>query len=72
MQLRHAVAAALLTVAMGLPAAPATANGGDAGVFAPQAHPYGSSYGEWAAKWWQWVLTQPTPTNPLLDATGEN
>jgi hypothetical protein len=39
-------------------------------VFSPNAQPYGQSYGEWAADWWQWVLTQPAATNPLTDPTG--
>jgi hypothetical protein len=32
--------------------------------------PYGHSYAEWSAKWWQWVLTIPKSNNPLLDLTG--
>ena len=36
----------------------------------PQSNPHGNSYAEWSAKWWQWALGQPTPTNPLLDTTG--
>jgi hypothetical protein len=36
----------------------------------PTAHPYGQSYSEWAADWWQWALSQPAATNPLVDATG--
>src|SRR4051812_21267521 len=44
--------------------------GVDAGREAPNAHPYGQSYGQWAADWWQWALAQPAATNPLLDATG--
>jgi hypothetical protein len=30
------------------------------------------SYGEWSAKWWQWILQIPAATNPNLDATGAN
>jgi hypothetical protein len=33
--------------------------------------PYGSSYGDWANKWWQWVMSIPADRNPLADATGE-
>ena len=40
-------------------------------VLAPQSHPYGKSYGEWAAKWWQWVMSIPADRNPLTDTTGE-
>jgi len=32
---------------------------------------FGKTYGEWAAKWWQWALKYPVKTNPLLDQTGE-
>ncbi len=41
-------------------------------VIPPQAHPHGRSYSEWAASWWQWVLTQPVESNPVLDPTGAN
>jgi hypothetical protein len=40
-------------------------------VFSPDANPYGKSYGDWAADWWQWALAQPGESNPLNDATGE-
>lgn len=30
----------------------------------------GQTYGEWSAEWWQYVLSFPTSTNPLLDPTG--
>jgi hypothetical protein len=38
--------------------APATAASGQ--VLAPTSHPYGLSYQEWSAKWWQWSLQQST------------
>lgn len=34
--------------------------------------PLGRSYGEWGAAWFQWAITAPPATNPLLDATGEH
>jgi len=40
-------------------------------VLPSQSHPHGHSYGEWAARWWQWALGIPTSINPLLDPTGE-
>ena len=40
------------------------------GVHPPNSKPYGLSYGEWSAKWWQWILQIPAATNPNLDATG--
>jgi len=33
---------------------------------------FGASYGEWAARWWQWILSIPAAVNPNLDATGAN
>ena len=33
--------------------------------------PYGKTYGEWSAEWWEWALSIPTPDNPLLDMNGE-
>lgn len=34
--------------------------------------PYGNTYGEWSARWWQWVMAIPSATNPNLDSTGAN
>jgi hypothetical protein len=42
------------------------------GVHPPNSNPYGLSYGEWSAKWWQWILQIPAATNPNLDTTGAN
>src|SRR5262249_10337841 len=41
-----------------------------AGIFPPGSEPYGLSYGEWSARWWQWLLQIPATTNPNLDSTG--
>jgi hypothetical protein len=30
----------------------------------------GNTYGGWSALWWQYVLSQPVSSNPLLDKTG--
>jgi hypothetical protein len=32
--------------------------------------PYGLTYGEWTAKWWQWAYSMPTIDNPTVDETG--
>jgi hypothetical protein len=40
------------------------------GVLPPQSHPFGATYGEWAARWWQWAYKQPVASNPLFDETG--
>lgn len=34
--------------------------------------PYGLTYGEWTAKWWQWTLSTPKDVNPGGDTTGKN
>jgi len=61
-------AAALALVTLGV-AAHANA---DPGVFNPGSQPFGASFEEWTAEWWQLMLSIPTPDNPLTDATGEN
>src|SRR5438045_3460219 len=40
------------------------------GVHPPNSKPYGLSYGEWSARWWQWTLQIPLATNPNFDTTG--
>jgi len=42
------------------------------GVFPPESKPYGLTYGEWTAKWWQWAFSMPEPINPMIDDTGRN
>ena len=40
-------------------------------VFAIEDKPYGMTYGEWTAKWWQWIVSIPEMNHPSLDLTGE-
>jgi hypothetical protein len=40
-------------------------------VFPPDSKPYGLTYGEWTAKWWQWAYMMPEANNPMVDNTGE-
>ena len=42
------------------------------GVLSPQSHPFGASYDEWAARWWQWAYSIPASGHPLIDETGAN
>src|SRR5438874_2855988 len=37
------------------------------GIHPPNSKPYGLSYGEWSAQWWQWSLQIPTATNANFD-----
>jgi hypothetical protein len=54
--------------------------GTTAGLFVPSANAaevvavqtHGASYGEWSARWWQWILSIPAAVNPNLDTTGDN
>ncbi len=32
---------------------------------------HGQPYGVWSGEWWQWALSYPVDTNPVLDPTGE-
>jgi hypothetical protein len=40
-------------------------------VFTTDSKPYGMSYDEWTAKWWQWALSIPKDINPVGDETGK-
>jgi hypothetical protein len=41
-------------------------------IYPPDSEPYGLTYANWSAKWWQWYLSMPVETNPVNDATGKN
>jgi hypothetical protein len=41
-------------------------------LFAPNSRPFGRTYAEWTARWWQWVLSIAKTENPLVDDTGRN
>jgi len=59
--------AVLVTLGAGSPAK-ASGNGGNSGVLPPHAHPYGKSYGEWSASWWQWFMEHPVAGHPGVDS----
>ena len=40
--------------------------------FRIDSEPYGLTFAEWTAKWWKWLLEQPTDSNPAIDDTGKN
>ncbi len=42
------------------------------GVAPVQSNPYGSSYGEWSARWWQYALSVDAEHSPFFDYTGAN
>src|SRR3954464_2308129 len=41
-------------------------------VLPPDSMPFGRTYGEWSAAWWQRMFAIPKPHNPLLHPTGAN
>jgi hypothetical protein len=41
-------------------------------LFASDSKPFGRTYAEWTARWWQWVLSIAKTKNPLVDDTGKN
>lgn len=41
------------------------------GVFSIDSNPYGKSYPDWSAKWWQWIMSIPAKDNPRLDSNGQ-
>src|SRR5713226_4733673 len=65
----------VIVISVGLIGA-ATIAGAQAGrqpqVFPLDDSPYGNTYGEWSAGWWQWLTTIPAATNPNFDLTGAN
>jgi len=61
------LAAGLLVTGAMIPSARSLAqSGGNPGVIPPNARPFGLSYGQWSARWWQFVFSIPEPDNPLL------
>jgi hypothetical protein len=40
-------------------------------VYPPGSKPFGLTYGEWSAKWWQWAMSIPIKDNPVVDENGE-
>jgi hypothetical protein len=50
----------------------ASAGGANPGVLPPTSRVQGLTYGEWSARWWQFVFSLPVSQNPLTGGTGEN
>jgi hypothetical protein len=50
---------------------PAAADSINPGIYALDSRPYGLDYGEWSAKWWQWLISIPQGQNPANDPSEE-
>src|SRR5215218_2172940 len=66
---RFLVVVAAATVLGALVLAPSAASA-PPHVFPPTAHAFGTSLGEWQARWFTWFIEIPAATNPLFDETG--
>jgi hypothetical protein len=51
-------------------ALPITEGSGISQLYPTNSKPYGLTYGEWSAKWWQWAMSIPTKDSPIVDKTG--
>lgn len=71
---RHVALVVVLCLTAGLVSIPIAQADDDRNprVFPRDSSPYGNTYGEWTARWWQWLLSIPKDTNPNLDATGKD
>src|SRR6266487_5795577 len=59
---------ALIALVLVLQVTPAlAANNPNPGVLPPNAHPFGKTYGEWNASWWQWLFSVPTSKNQAFE-----
>jgi hypothetical protein len=45
---------------------------GNPGVFPPQSHGFGKTYGQWSAKFWDWEFSLPVDHHPLFDTADCN
>lgn len=41
------------------------------GLYSPDSKPFGISYVDWTAKWWQWFIKIPNSEHPFGDISGE-
>ena len=62
---------AALLVIMLVPGAATATTGSGPGVFPPHAKPFGHSYGEWSARWWQQALALHASQHPNDFDAGE-
>jgi hypothetical protein len=62
---------ALIALVLLLQVTPAlAAKNPNPGVLPPNSHPFGKTYGEWNAGWWQWFFSVPASKNPGLATNG--
>lgn len=64
------IAAALVSVCTCSASAAAGHGKGNPGVLPVTSNPYGKSYGEWSAAFWQWLIETPWDSNPSNPEVG--
>ena len=62
---------AVLTVLMSAGVLGAAPGKSDIRIAPPDSNPYGKSYSEWGAEWWQWAISFPLDESPVTDPTGD-
>jgi hypothetical protein len=65
-------AGTMLIIICSVPFTYASSNNVNPGVFPPDSKPYGLTYAEWSAKWWEWFASISPESNPANDETGKN
>ncbi|HXJ55158.1 MAG TPA: hypothetical protein VNU68_00700 [Verrucomicrobiae bacterium] len=65
--LKPALAAATLALLISAWSGQAAQPNPNPGVIPVNASPYGKTYGEWSAAWWQWAFSLPATAHPILD-----
>jgi hypothetical protein len=60
-----AIAGLILGISLGVGSASAQSLG-NSQVVQPNSSEFGNTYGEWSARWWQWLVSIPAATNPNL------
>ena len=41
-------------------------------LYYPDSRPFGRTFAEWTARWWQWILSVAKTENPIVDGNGKN
>jgi hypothetical protein len=41
-------------------------------LYYPDSRPFGRTFAEWTARWWQWILSVAKTENPLVEGIGKN
>ena len=59
------------TVSYSSPSALTNGRSNGVEIFTTDATPYGLTYGEWTARWWQWAYSIPSDVHPAYDDSGE-